>query len=296
MIQRKDKTCSLKDAVKVIEDGMRISFSGFTIYQRPMALVYEIIRAGKKNLTLVGTNDSIDMDMLIGAGCVSRVETSYIGLERFGLARNFRRAMESGSIEMVWYPELLSWDRFRANRFHMEFWPADFLGGSDIVKNNKDIVPFPCPITGRQLWAVPAANIDVAVIHSNISDKYGNIQIQDRCTLPQRCTEVIAQSCDTIIASVERIVDHEVIKENPHLTMIPAFKTTCVVEAQYGSHPTPTLYEIKTDENFFNIYTEVSKTEKGFKDFLDKYVYGVKGLEEYVDLVGRDQIKLLEER
>jgi glutaconate CoA-transferase subunit A len=296
MVERAEKLCSLKDAVGLIEDGMRIGFGGFTVYQRPMAVAHEIIRAGKKNLTIVGCNDSIDVDMLIGAGCVSRVETSYVGLEKFGLARNFRRTMEAGKLKMVYYPEMLSCDRFRANRSGMPFWPVDFLGGNDVANRNQEIVPFKCPVTGKQLWAVPAANIDVAIIHAHIADKYGNVQIQDRYILPQSTNETVAHACSTIIATAEHIVDNEVIRENPHLTMVPAFKTTCVAEARYGSHPTPTLYETRTDEIFFNEYVKASETESTFKEFLDKYIYGVNTFDEYIALVGRKQLEALEER
>lgn len=52
-----------------------------------MAVVQELIRAGRKNLTIVGCVNSIETDMLIGAVCVSAIETSYVGLEKYGLAK-----------------------------------------------------------------------------------------------------------------------------------------------------------------------------------------------------------------
>ena len=295
MNQREEKLCTIEQAVKLIGDGMRIGFGGFVLYQKPMAIVQELIRSGKKNLTLVGSTHALDADMLIGAGCLSKIETSYVGLEKFGLAKNFRRAMENGRLKTVYYPELMAVDRFRANREGLDFWPVNSLGGSDIVKHNPDIVPFECPITGRPLWAIPAANIDVGIIHAHAADKYGNVQIQERHTLPQSTNTTIAFSSKTLIVTAEKIVDTSEIRENPHLTVIPSYKTTCVVHVPNGSHPTPTLSVTKMDDEFIKKYVEASKTEETFHRFLDQYIFSTKNFEEYLNLVGMQQIESIKE-
>lgn len=151
-MERTEKLCSLEQAVSLINDGDRIAFGGFAVYQKPMAAVQQIIRAGKKDLTIVGCVHSIEADMLIGAGCVSTIETSYVGLEKYGLAANYRRALQEGRIRVVYYPEMLAWDRFRADREGMPFWPVYFLGGNDVARDNPDIKSFTCPITGKQAW------------------------------------------------------------------------------------------------------------------------------------------------
>lgn len=296
MSQRTEKLCDMGKAVNLIEDGMRIGLGGFVLYQKPMAIVHELIRAGKKNLTLVGSTHSIDADMLIGAGCLSKIETSYVGLEKFGLARNFRREMESGRLETIYYPELIAIDRFRANREGLDFWPVNSLGGNDVVNKNPDIIPFECPITAKPLWAVPAANIDVGIIHAYAADKYGNVQIQERHTLPQSLNTTIAFACKTLIVTAEKIVDSSDIRKKPHLTVIPSFKTTCVVHVENGSHPTPTLSETRMDEKFITEYVEATKTRESFKKFLQKYIYDTKDFKEYLDLVGKEQIEAIKER
>lgn len=296
MKRRTEKLCDLKEAAAYIKDGMRIAFGGFVLYQKPMALVHELIRAGRKDLTIVGSANSIDVDMLVGAGALSRIETSYVGLEKFGLAKNFRRAMEQGRLKTVYYPELVSWDRFRASREGLAFWPVNSLGGSDIVNKNPDIVPFPCPITGRPLWAVPAANIDVGIIHAHAADKYGNVQIQERHMVPQGFNLAVAGACKTLIVLAEKIVSNEEIRKHAQYTAIPAFKTTCVVHVPFGSHPTPTLSVTRMDNAFFNLYVKASETDESFRQFLDRYVYGVGSFDEYLDAVGRDQVEALREQ
>ena len=296
MSERKIKLCSLREAVDSIPDGARIGFGGFAVYQKPMAVVHEMIRAGKKDLTIVGAVNSIEADMLIGAGCVSRIETSYVGLEKFGLAMNYRRQVQAGKLKVVHYPEMLAWDRFRANREALEFWPVSFLGGSDIVNKNPEIKTFANPMTGKTMYAVPAANIDVAIIHAYASDVYGNVRLQDRHLLPQSMDVAISRSCRHIIVTVEKLVSTEEIKKTPHLTAIPAFRTTHLAEVPSGSHPTPVLQVNRTDEDFFRQYVEMSATEESFKRFLDKYIYGTKDFAEYLDLVGRDHILSLQEQ
>lgn len=73
-----------------------------------MAFIRELARAGRRDLDVVGGVHGNDLDLLVGAGCVCRVETSYVGLEKYGLARNSRRAAEAGTITVVDYPELLA--------------------------------------------------------------------------------------------------------------------------------------------------------------------------------------------
>ena len=85
---RRSKLASLTEAAALVEDGMRVALGGFAIYQHPMALVRELIRQGRRDLTVVGVANGIEVDMLAGAGCLGRVETSYVGLEKYGLAKD----------------------------------------------------------------------------------------------------------------------------------------------------------------------------------------------------------------
>jgi len=295
MNQRAEKLCEMEQAVELIQDGMRIGLGGFVLYQKPMAFVQELIRKEKKELTLVGSAHALDADMLIGAGVLAKIETSYVGLEKFGLARNFRREMEAGRLKTIYYPELMALDRFRANREGLDFWPVNSLGGNDVLNKNSEIIKFDCPISGRPLWAVPAANIDVGIIHAHAADKYGNVQIQERHTLPQSTNTTIAFACKTLIVTAEKIIETSEIRENPHLTVIPAYKTTCVVHVPHGSHPTPTISKTRMDDEFITKYVDASKTKETFNEFLDKYIYRTNNFNEYLNLVGQNQLESIKE-
>ena len=295
MSTRKAKTCDLTEAVQSVPDGARIALGGFAIYQRPMAFVHELIRVRRRNLTVVGVTNGPEVDMLAGAGCLGRIETSYVGLEQFGLANMFRRVVERGELEVIDYPELLSVDRFRADQENLPFWPVSYLGGSDVVRRNQDIKPFSCPVTGRQMWAVPSAKVDVVVLHANAGDKYGNIQMPDRHLLPQSVDATLSRSCDTLIVTVDRLIDTEEIKAKPHLTFIPAFRTKYVVEVPWGAHPTPVLGAYQTDSMHFQSYVAASASEKTFHDYIEKYILGVVNFDGYLDLVGRERLVALKE-
>ncbi|WP_413729010.1 CoA transferase subunit A [Sodalis sp. RH22] len=269
-MSRTTKLTTLETAVHTVRDGQRIALGGFAIYQRPMALTRELVRQQRRNLTIVGIVNAIEADWLIGAGAVARIETSYVGLEKFGLAKNFRRAVEAGRLEVVDYPELLAWDRFRASQEGLPFWPCTFLGGSGVAQYNADIVPFTCPVTAAQLWAVPPARPDVVLVHAPIGDEYGNVAFHRRKMLPQSVDITLTRACDTVIVSVEKIVTPRELQKQPHLVEIPAFRTTHIVEAPFGAHPTslPGIYDC--DDATFAEYVAASATPGQFAAWQDE--------------------------
>lgn len=290
---RRSKVCTLAEAASVVTDGMRLALGGFAIYQRPMAFVRELIRQGRRDLTIVGVVNSIESDMLIAAGAVSRIETSYVGLENFGLARSFRRAAEAGVVKTVDYPELIAWDRFRADQEGLPFWPSTFLGGSDVALRNPDIVPFRCPVSGRQMWAVPPARPDVVVVHALMGDELGNVAFPPRRMLPQSVDITHTRSCDTVIVLVDKLVGTREIMRHPELTEIPAFRTTHIVEVPFGAHPTPVLGLYDTDAEHMRAYAEATATQEGAAAYLDRFVHGVADHSAYLERIGIDRLMAL---
>ncbi|QCO00091.1 CoA transferase subunit A (plasmid) [Azospirillum argentinense] len=280
------KVGSIADAVALIPDGTRLAIGGFAIYQHPMAVVRALIRAGRRDLTIVGTVNGNEVDLLVGAGCVKRVETSYVGLEKYGLAPNFRRAVEEGRVEVVDYPEVLSFDRFRASQENFTFWPCDYLGGTDVLARNPDIKPFTCPATGRTLHAVPPADPEVVVLHAIAADERGNVILPQRHLLPQGLDVIMARGCDRVIVTVEKIVPQSMIRRHAAQVQIPSYKTTLVVEAPWGAHPTALLGRYATDDAHFRDYVAASAGPDGFAAYLDRYVHGPADHQAYLDTVG----------
>jgi len=274
----------------LVNDGDRIAIGGFGVYQHPMAFIYELIRQKKKALTVVGIVNGNDVDILAGAGSLAGVETSYVGFEKFGLAPNFRRQVEAGELNVVDYPEILSMDRFRASQENFSFWPAYFLGGNDLLKINPAIKPFTCPLTGKKAWAVPPASPDVVVIHATLGDEYGNVLVPTRRLTPQSLDITLARSCDKVIVTVEKIVSTKKISRHPHLVEIPSYRTSAVVEAPWGAHPTPMLGVYGADEDHIRRYLDAAKTPGDFGQYLNDYVYNVRSHTEYLEKIGIDTL------
>ncbi|EWY41570.1 CoA transferase [Skermanella stibiiresistens SB22] len=295
MTDRTSKIGTIADAVALIPDGTRLAIGGFAIYQHPMAVVRELIRAGRKDLTVVGTVNGNEVDLLAGAGCLAKVETSYVGLEKFGLAPNFRRAIERGTLEVVDYSEILSFDRFRASQENLSFWPCDYLGGTDVLTHNKDIKPFTCPLTGRAMHAVPPADPDVVVIHAVAADRHGNVILPQRHLLPQSLDVIMARGCDTVIVTAETIVSDAEIRRHAAQVQIPSYKTTLVVEAPWGAHPCSVLGRYRADDAHFAEYIAASASADGFQRYIDRYVHGPADHMAYLALVGIKQLTSLTE-
>lgn len=290
---RTEKIVSMEEAVRRVPNGARIALGGLSIYQHPMAFAHELARQGRRDLVVVGVLNGPELDLLVGAGCVARVETSYVGLERFGLARNFRRAAETGTVEVEYYSELMAFDRFRASEDGLTFTVSKALAGTDVAALNPRLKPFSCPITGKEYLAAPAAEPDVAVIHAVYADQYGNVLCPTSKLLPQSFDAIVARSTDTVIITAERIVDNAVVRRNPHLTVIPGFRVAAVVDAPFGAHPCHSLEAHTLDLAHFDEYVAASRDAEAFDGYLDRYVRGTASHLEYLERIGVDRLMAL---
>lgn len=230
------KLMSLKEAVeKFVSDGDKIAIGGIGRNRCPMELVREIIRQGKKNLHLIGREKGMDFDMLIGAGCANKVSFALVSLEEFGLAPNFRRAAQEGTIEIDEHACGTIINSIRASALGIPCIPVKGLIGSDVLRYSKTIKEFICPFTEEKMVLVKALNPDVAIIHAHKADEYGNVQI-----LGSPWEDIfMAKAAKKVIVSVEEIIPHEEIKKNPLLTSIPYFYVSAVVHIPKGAilHP-----------------------------------------------------------
>src|SRR5512136_557797 len=131
------KIVGLREAVARVPDGATISFGGFTTQRHPMAFVYELIRLHRRDLYLFGHSPGGDWDILIGAGCVKRVELAYEADEAFNtVGPRWRRAVERGQIEWEDYSNFAMVSRFAAGAMGIPFMPIRSLLGSDVL--NRD--------------------------------------------------------------------------------------------------------------------------------------------------------------
>lgn len=281
----RERVMRLEDAAALVHDGSTIGVGGFGVSGHPMALLAQLVRQGVRDLTLLGITNGNDADVLIGAGCVSRIETAAVSLEEFGLAPNVRRAVEQGTVRLGEYTESTMMDRFLAASMGLSFFPTRVLFGSDVPRVNSDIREILCPYTGEMYHTVPPARPQWALVHAPAADVYGNV-LYPRGDALVEFDRVLTRAADRVIATVEQVVPHDVVQQASQEVLVPAFKTAAVVEAPFGAHPCGFGVWYDRDVLHLQHYVEAARTPEGFARYLHEYVYAVSGQQAYLDRVG----------
>jgi glutaconate CoA-transferase subunit A len=258
-----------------------------------MAAVREIIRQGKKNLTVAKTLGSFDIELLFAADLVKKIIASWasIGVV-WGVSKVFREKVESGAVEFEEWSNFGINLRFEAAAMGVPFLPTFAMIGSDIPKQNGAKM-VKCPYTGSDLLAVPALFPDVAVLHVQKADKFGNAVIDG----PILADPSIARAARHVVVTAEEIVDTSEIRREADRCAIPFFLVDAVVWAPYGSHPYDCYGCYDMDHAHVDSYVQ-SIEAKGIgyaKEYLQEWVYGVKDHFEYLNSLPLDHLVTLSE-
>lgn len=278
-----EKTSTVKDAItNFVKDGDYLAVGGFGGNRIPTALLHEIVRQGRKNLGLAGHTATHDGQILAAGKCINRCDIAYVvGLEARGLSSNVRRLFQSGEVEVTeWTNAALSW-RYKAAAMGLPYIPARSMLGTDTFEYSaaKEII---CPFTGKKLLALPALYPDVAVIHVNRADIYGNCQIDG----PLTADDDVAKASRRVIVTTEKIISNEEIRRKPNRTAIPYWCVDAVIEVPYGSYPGNMPGEYFSDEEHLREWLTVEKDAEKFKEFLDRNIYSCKDFYEYLSKNG----------
>lgn len=280
-VLNQNKVAKLTEISKVVKDGDSVAIGGAWLSSHPMALVRQIIRSGIKNLHVMTILGSVDIDMMIGAGCVERLMFSFVSMEAYGLPLNFRRAIEKGNLSYDEISGLAIIIGFEATGRGVPFLPYRGPFGSDYLKQRPDFYkPIACPFTGEEMIAVPSIKPDVAIIHAQRADPAGNIQIEGTAGSDLE----LAKAAKRVIVTVEEIVPTEILRENPFKTKIPRFYVDMVIEQPFGAHPTSLVPSYVGDPWHMMKYMEMAASPETFKDYLDQYV--AKSEDGYLEAVG----------
>jgi len=287
-LSMKEKVMSEKEAIeKFVKDGDYIGTELYGTVRAPMSLIRELVRQGKKNLRVAGQG-ILEIDLLLAADLVTSLDITYVGYEVYGISNILRRACESGKVKTVeWSNAALAW-RFKAAAMGVPFIPTFSMLGTDTFNYSAAKIAV-CPFTKRKVCLLPALYLDVGFIHVHRADKYGNCQIDGISGFAFE----FARACKRLIISCEELIDTEEIRKYPERTIIPYYLVDAVVVAPFGSHPGEMCYKYWRDEEHIKQFLELSKTEEGTKEYLNKYVYGVKSHEEYLELIGKERLEKL---
>lgn len=239
-----NKSIPLSEIPSLVKPGATVALGGAWLSNHPMAAVRQLIRDGVDDLRLISSLASMDADLLIGAGAVREIVFSMVSLEAYGLAPNFRRAVEEGSIAVRELSGVALNVAFDAGAHRLPFLPMRDIGGSDLAPNDTDFYhPIRCPFTGEDLLAVRGIEPDVAIVHATRCDREGNAQVDASLGNDPE----IARAGVTTIVTCEELVSGDEITRDPSLTHIPGLVVDAVIEAPFGAHPTSHIPRYVTD-------------------------------------------------
>lgn len=296
-MERTSRLIDEKAAAALVQDGMTVYIGGFTLSSHPMAIVREILKRRVKNLTVVGAaTASMEVDLMIAAGAVRKVITSYVGIEgHASVGPCFRADAESGDLEVWELDESMYYTALRAGSLEVPFLPDYTALGTDILRFNPDLKRFDCPITGKPLIAVPAVSPDIAFIHGAAADVYGNV----RFTGSGFGDRTGARASTKIVAQVDKIISNEDIRMAPQLTSMP--NVAHVVRTPFGAHPFAAPGSYVQDNPLIGEYVQAAQHYQKTRErarldaFLQRWVYEPDSHLDYLERVGLKRLLSLNE-
>jgi glutaconate CoA-transferase, subunit A len=268
----------LAEAVaELVHDGDRVACEGFT-HLIPFAAGHEIIRQGKKNLTLIRMTPDLIYDQMIGMGVAGRLIFSWGGNPGVGSLHRLRDAVERGwpaPIEVEEFSHAGMVQAYSAGASGLPFGVLRGFTGTDLPKVNEKVKAITCPFTGELLAAVPAIRPDVAVIHAQKADRKGNVLIWGIVGVQK---EVVLAAKRSIV-TVEEIVQR--LDPPPNACILPGWLVSAVCLCSGGAYPSYALGYYERDNLFYQLWDGVSRSRDVFKDWMEKNVMGQSAAAEF---------------
>lgn len=278
---RRSALLALDAALEVVQDGATIGIGGAVTAGHPMALVRGLARRGVRDLTVVAPTGGIEVDLLIAAGCVRRVVGSYVGVEVVaGVGPVFRRAVEEGRVEVIDLDEAHCVMGLRAAGQRLPFLPWRGGVGTSFTQLNPTLVPFDDPISGEPLLAVPAIELDVALLYAEIADGYGNAQPVGTGHMDA----LLGSAAREVVIQVDRVVTTEAIRRHPERTLY--WPGASVVQARFGTHPYSNGWMTADEQHLRDFVAAAKAGDDGLAEYLRVHVHEPADHEGYLETVG----------
>lgn len=256
---------SLADAVSEhVHDGDVVALEGFT-HLIPFAAGHEIIRQGRRDLTLVRMTPDVIYDQLIGAGCARKLIFSWGGNPGVGSLHRFRDAIQEGwplSLEIEEHSHAGMANRYAAGASGLPFAMLRGYAGTDLIGVTDTIRSITCPFTGEALAAVPALTPDVTIIHAQQGDRTGNVALWGITGVQKEA----ALAAKRTIVTVEEIVDE---LHTPYgAIVLPGWAITAVAEVPGGAHPSYAAGYSVRDNAYYQRWDAISRDRSAFGQWL----------------------------
>jgi glutaconate CoA-transferase subunit A len=280
-----DKLKSVAEVVQSVSDGAHIALGGFAIARNVIAVAHELIRQGRKKLTVSQAVMGLDTDLLVGAGLVSKLIAGGGSLDRFGRVECINRARGSGALVALDMSSLSLTFGYLAGALGLSFIPIKSLMASEILERlergpGAEIIRrMKCPFTGEDYLLLRAITPDVAFIHVQRADALGNAQIDG----PRWENEEQAKAARRVMIIAEELVPTEYIQQSPERTIIPAHRVEAVIHQPFGAHPTAVFRCYDYDAQHLQLYVEHSRRAERVGEYLDKFVRSTRDHWEYLE-------------
>jgi glutaconate CoA-transferase, subunit A len=261
---------SLSEAIKAaVHDGDTVALEGFT-HLIPHAAGHEIIRQGRKDLTLIRMTPDLIYDQMIGMGCAKKLVFSWGGNPGVGSTHRLREAVEKGwpnPLEIEEHSHAAMANAYEAGAAGLPC--AIFRGyiGGDLPKVNSNIRRVTCPFTGEELAAIPAHRPDVAVIHAQRADRQGNVMIEGVLGVQKEAVLASKRS----VVTVEEIVD-ALPERSLNAVVLPHWTVGYVVEVPGGAFPSYAQGFYPRNNSFYKAWDEISRERDTFLTWMKQNV------------------------
>jgi Acyl CoA:acetate/3-ketoacid CoA transferase, alpha subunit len=268
----------LREAIsELVQDGNTVALEGFT-HLIPHAAGHELIRQGKKNLTLVRMTPDLIYDQLIGSGCASKLIFSWGGNPGVGSLHRFRDAIEQGWPHPLAYEEhshAALANAYVAGASNLPFAVLRGYTGSDLPKVNPNIRFIECPFTGEKLAAIPSIRPDVTVIHAQKADRRGNVLLWGIVGVQKEAVLAAKRA----IVTVEEIVDE--LDAPPNACVLPRWAVSAVCHVPGGAYPSYAQGYYERDNRFYQSWDAISRSREAFTAWIDRHVRNTADFDEF---------------
>jgi glutaconate CoA-transferase subunit A len=287
-----DKRMSLADAAALVHDGDTVVAGGCCYSRTPWAMLLELLRAERRDLTLARNLMCYESELFLATGAATKLVSSWVGIGlKWGIPKVFREYVERDPGVYEEWSHLTFGLRFLAASMGVPFLPTASLLGSDLL-GRTPAQEMRCPFTDELLVAVPALVPDVALIHVQTIDAEGNAQVEG----PAYMDLEFARAAKTVIVTAEEVVPHEAIVRHAERTLIPGFVVDAVVEVPFGAYPHECHGRYEADFAHFDAYAELVQAGGvvGVEAYLREHVEEAGSFAGFLDGIGAST--LLEQR
>jgi glutaconate CoA-transferase subunit A len=283
------KVTTLREALAThLHDGDTLAIEGFT-HLISFAAAHEVIRQGRRGLTLARLTPDLVYDQLVAAGCASKLIFSWLGNPGVGSLHAIRRAIEESTLEIEEYSHHGMVARYAAGASRLPFVPLRSYDGSDMAAVNPLIRRVASPYDGEEIAVVPPLNPDVTIIHAQRGDADGNVQAWGIVGVQREA----ALAARHVIAVVEELVDASVVRGDPDRTLLPGTVVDAVCVEPFGAHPSFAQGYYDRDNAFYRDWDAIARDPARLEAWLDEWVRGLDGRAAYVDRLGPSVIDAL---